>query len=172
LNGGREEPFDGEERLLVQSPKVATYDLQPEMSAYDLTSKVIQRIKEHAGDLIIVNYANLDMVGHTGVLEAGIKAAEVVDDCAGKLVAAVLEKDGVVALTADHGNAEMMIDRIRNEPHTYHTTNPVNFIVIKNTYTLLQPRGRLADIAPTLLELLELEKPEEMTGESLIENKE
>jgi 2,3-bisphosphoglycerate-independent phosphoglycerate mutase len=172
LNGGREEPFEGEERLLVPSPRVATYDLQPEMSAYELTAKVMQRIKDHDDDLVVVNYANLDMVGHTGILEAGIKAAEAVDECAGKLVAAVLEKGGVVALTADHGNAEMMIDQIRNEPHTYHTTNPVSFLVIKNSYTLLKPRGRLADIAPTLLELLSLEKPDDMTGESLIENKE
>jgi 2,3-bisphosphoglycerate-independent phosphoglycerate mutase len=172
LNGGREEPFKGEERLLVPSPKVATYDLQPEMSAYELTSKLVGRIKDHDDDLIVVNFANLDMVGHTGVLEAGIKAAEAVDECAGKLVAAVLEKEGVVALTSDHGNAEKMIDHIRNEPHTYHTTNPVNFIVIKNTYSLLKPRGRLADIAPTLLDLMDLKKPGEMTGESLIENKE
>ena len=170
LNGGREEPFEGEERQLVPSPKVATYDLKPEMSAFELTEVVLKRLEQAVDDFIVVNFANLDMVGHTGVLEAGIKAAEAVDECVGKVVQSVLARNGTVLITADHGNAEMMYDRIRNEPHTYHTTNPVRLFVIGQKYYRLRPQGGLQDVAPTILDLMDIEKPKLMTGRSLIED--
>lgn len=169
LNGGREDPFPGEDRLLVPSPKVPTYDLQPEMSANMLTDSVLKRIDENLDDLIIINYANLDMVGHTGVLEAGLRAAETVDACVKNVTDLVLGKNGVVILTADHGNAEMMYDPIKKEPHTYHTTNLVPLFIIGNTYYRLRPLGGLQDIAPTILGLLNIPKPDVMTGRSLIE---
>ena len=169
FNGGVEQPFPGEERLLIQSPKVATYDLQPEMSAYELTDAVLARIDEKIDDLIVVNFANLDMVGHTGVLEAGIRAAEAVDECVGKVVEAIRKQHGVALITADHGNAEIMFDTIHQEPHTYHTTNLVRFFVLGDHYYRLRPTGSLQDIAPTILELLGISQPEEMTGISLIE---
>ena len=168
FNGGREAPFEGEERLLIQSPKVATYDLQPEMSAYELTDQVEERIKNYDDDFLIVNFANPDMVGHTGILEAGIKAVETVDECIGRLVKAVIEKGGIAAVTADHGNAEIMKNKVTGEPHTYHSTNPVNFFLLSEDYFEMKPRGILADIAPTLLQLMGLPQPEEMTGKSLI----
>jgi 2,3-bisphosphoglycerate-independent phosphoglycerate mutase len=168
FNGGREEPFEGETRYLEQSPPVATYDLQPEMSAYPLTNAILDRIKNHDDDFILVNYANPDMVGHTGVLEAAVKAVEAVDECAGRLVEAIVVKGGVALVTADHGNCERMIDLETGHPHTYHTTQPVSFFIIGDEYFNPRPRGILADVAPTVLNLMDLEQPDEMTGLSLI----
>jgi 2,3-bisphosphoglycerate-independent phosphoglycerate mutase len=168
FNGGRERPFEGEERHLEPSPKVATYDLQPEMSARPLTEALRARLRDHDDDFILVNYANPDMVGHTGVLKAAISAVEAVDECAGQLVAAIQAKGGVAIVTADHGNCERMIDEKTGNPHTYHTTQPVALFVVGDTYYDLRPRGILADVAPTVLQLLGLEQPEEMTGRSLI----
>lgn len=168
FNGGRETPFDGEERHLEPSPKVATYDLQPEMSARPLTEKVLARIQDGDDDFILVNFANPDMVGHTGVLSAAIRAVETVDECAGRLVAAVNAKGGVAIVTADHGNCERMIDEKTGEPHTYHTTQPVSLFVIGDTYYDLRPRGILADVSPTILHLMDIPQPDEMTGRSLI----
>lgn len=168
FNGGREQPVLGEDRHLEPSPKVATYDLQPEMSAYPLTEKVLERINTYDDDFILVNFANPDMVGHTGVLEAAIKAVEAVDECAGRLVAAVNARGGVALVTADHGNCERMTDEITGEPHTYHTTQPVSFFVIGEGYFDLRPRGILADVSPTILHLLGLPQPDEMTGRSLV----
>lgn len=171
FNGGKEKPVPGEERLLVPSPKVATYDLQPEMSAYELTEGVLARLSQFDDDFILVNFANPDMVGHTGVLEAAIKACEAVDECAGRLVEAILRKGGAALVTADHGNAERMIDEETGGPHTYHTTGPVAFFVISEEYVAPRPRGILADVAPTILELLGLPQPEEMSGRSLLRHK-
>jgi 2,3-bisphosphoglycerate-independent phosphoglycerate mutase len=171
FNGGREQPFEGEGRHLEPSPQVATYDQQPEMSAQPLTENVLQRLREHDDAFILVNYANPDMVGHTGVLEAAIKACEAVDRCAGELVKAVVEKGGVALVTADHGNAERMIDEETGGAHTYHTTNPVSFLMIGNEYFAPRPRAILADVAPTVLTLLGLEQPDEMTGRSILEHK-
>lgn len=170
FNGGREEPFEGEERGLVASPKVATYDLQPEMSAREVCDLVLNRLDEGVDDFILVNFANPDMVGHTGILEAAIKAVETADQMAGEIVKKVHEKGGVALFTADHGNSERMINPITKAPHTYHTISPVAFFVLgekTDSYDLL-PRGTLADVSPTILELLGLEKPAEMTGKSLI----
>jgi 2,3-bisphosphoglycerate-independent phosphoglycerate mutase len=173
FNGGREKPFPGEERTLIPSPKVATYDLQPEMSAYELADAVLERIKHHDDDFILVNFANPDMVGHTGVLAAAIKAVETTDECAGRLVEAITRQGGIALVTADHGNAERMIDEKTGAPHTYHTTQPVSLFVIggsdQSQYFSLRPRGILADVAPTILHLLGITQPLEMTGQSLIE---
>lgn len=169
FNGRNEEPFPGETRYIEPSPKVATYDLKPEMSAYELTEATLKRIQGHDDDFILLNFANPDMVGHTGSLEAAIKAVEVVDECAGRLVAAVNAKWGVVIVTADHGNCDRMIEHATGEPHTYHTTNPVGLFVIGAGYYRLRPRGKLADVAPTVLHLLGLDQPAEMTGVSLID---
>ncbi len=169
FNGGREQPFPGEERHLEPSPKVPTYDLQPEMSARPLTEAVLERIRTHDDDFILVNFANPDMVGHTGVLEAAITAVETVDECVGRLVEAVVGKGGVIIITADHGNCERMVDLITGKPHTYHTTQPVALFVVGAEYYSLRPRGILADVAPTVLELLGIEQPAEMTGNSLIQ---
>ncbi len=170
FNGGREEMFPGEERYLEPSPKVATYDLQPEMSAYPLTEAVLKRIQEQDDDFILVNFANPDMVGHTGVLEAAIKAVETVDECAGRLVDAVVAKGGVALVTADHGNCDRMIDHFTGEPHTYHTTQPVTLITIGcDGYVNMTPRGILADVAPTVLDLMGVQPPPEMTGRGLIQ---
>ncbi len=170
FNGGEEKLFEGEDRILVPSPKVETYDLKPEMSAYEVTEKVLKAIEEDKYDNIILNYANTDMVGHTGSLEAAIKAVEAVDECVGKVVEAVEKKKGNLLITADHGNAEQMIDYKTGEPHTAHTTNPVPLILITNNKNLkLKSGGKLADLAPTMLDLMNLDKPEEMTGESLLD---
>ena len=170
FNGGIETPCENEERHLEQSPKVPTYDLQPEMSAQPLSEAVIKRVQEGDDDFILVNFANPDMVGHTGVLEAAIKAVEAVDEYAGNLVEAIVAKGGVVCVTADHGNCDRMIDHKTGNPHTYHTTQPVAFFVIGyDGYVNLRPRGILADVAPTILELMGLEQPSEMTGKSLIQ---
>ena len=166
FNGGVEKQYPGEDRILVKSPSVATYDLQPEMSAYEVTDKMVEAVKSGKYDALILNYANCDMVGHTGVFEAAVKAVEAVDTCVGRVVEAVKEMGGCVLLTADHGNADKMVDE-DGEPFTAHTTNPVPFCVI-NHPCKLREGGRLADIAPTMLKMLGLEQPKEMTGESLI----
>ena len=168
FNGGEEKQYPGEDRILVPSPKVETYDMQPEMSAEEVTIKVVEAIKSGKYNSIILNYANPDMVGHTGSLEAAIKAIEKIDDCVQRVVDAVNEKNGVLLITADHGNAEQMIDEATGEPHTAHTTNPVPLILVGKDNVRLK-EGRLADLAPTMLEIMGLEKPQEMTGESLIE---
>lgn len=169
FNGGVEIPNQNEERVLIPSPKVATYDLQPEMSAYLVTEKLIELIEQNIYDVIIMNYANADMVGHTGVLEAAEKAVEAVDTCLGRVVEAVLKKDGEICVTADHGNAEQMREECGTEPHTAHTINKVPFILVGNGFEQEKLRdGILADIAPTILDLLDINKPAEMTGASLI----
>jgi 2,3-bisphosphoglycerate-independent phosphoglycerate mutase len=168
LNGGREEPYEGEDRIMVPSPKVATYDLQPEMSAPELTDKAVEAIQSGKYDLIVLNYANPDMVGHTGSLPAAIKAVETVDLGLGRIAAAVEKAGGALLVTADHGNCEMMRDPATGGPHTAHTTNPVPVMLVGARNRLLVDQGRLADIAPTLLELMELPQPKEMTGRSLL----
>jgi 2,3-bisphosphoglycerate-independent phosphoglycerate mutase len=167
FNGGEERLFPGEERILVPSPKVATYDLKPEMSAYEVTDKLVEAIKADTFDLIVVNFANTDMVGHTGDLGAAIKAVEAVDRCLGRLRAAVEAKGGAILVTADHGNAEMMTDPATGEPHTAHTLNRVP-VVVCGVAGRKVVDGRLADVAPTLLELMGLPKPAVMTGRSLL----
>lgn len=169
FNGGVEEPNEGEERLLVNSPKVATYDLQPEMSAYKVCEGLVEAIHSDKYDVIIVNFANPDMVGHTGVEAAAIQAIEAVDECVGKVVTAIREEDGQMFICADHGNAEQLIDYETKEPFTAHTINPVPFILVNydKEYTLREG-GCLADIAPTLIEMMGLTQPEEMTGKSLL----
>ena len=169
FNGGEEKQYEGEDRILVPSPKVETYDLKPEMSAYEVTEKVLEAIDSEKYNCIILNFANPDMVGHTGNLEAAIKAVETVDECAGKIVSAIKSKRGNLIITADHGNAEQMIDLKTGEPHTAHTTNLVPLILITEKEGIKLRQGKLADLAPTILELMNIEKPEEMTGESLIE---
>lgn len=167
FNGGIETPYENEDRALIPSPKVATYDLKPEMSAYEVTDEVLSRIESDKYDVIILNFANCDMVGHTGVFDCAVKAVETVDECMGKIIAAVREKNGVVCITADHGNADQMIDPETKEVFTAHTTNPVPFIVCGKECSL-RKGGRLADIAPTLLDIMQIEKPREMSGSSLI----
>ncbi len=169
FNGGVEEPHQGEDRILVKSPKVATYDLQPEMSAPEVCDKLCAAIRSDKYDVIIVNFANPDMVGHTGIMEAAIKAVETVDTCVGKAVEALKEVGGQAFLCADHGNAEQLIDYETGAPFTAHTTNPVPFILINAdpAYTLKE-EGRLADIIPTMIDMMGMEKPAEMTGESLL----
>lgn len=170
FNGGEETLFPGEKRILVQSPQVATYDLQPEMSAHEVTDKLIEAIETNAYDLIVVNYANTDMVGHSGNLDAAIKAVECIDQCLGRLYKAILSQDGILLITADHGNAENMRDQATQEPHTAHTTNPVPFLLIGTSVKNNQLRcgGGLADIGPTALKLMNLPIPSEMTGTSLV----
>lgn len=172
FNGGVEEPNKGEDRILVKSPKVATYDLQPEMSAPAVCDKLVEAIKSDKYDVIIINFANPDMVGHTGVENAAIKAVEVVDECVGRAVDAIKEVNGQMFICADHGNAEQLLDYSTGEPFTAHTTNPVPFILVNADpkYTLRE-NGCLADIIPTLIELMGKEKPEEMTGTSLLVEK-
>ena len=168
FNGGVETVYPGEDRVLVNSPKVATYDLQPEMSAVEVTDKCVERIESGAYDVIILNFANCDMVGHTGVFEAAVKAVEAVDDGVGKVVEATSRMGGVTLITADHGNAERMLDADGVTPYTAHTTNLVPFYIVGADVKLRD--GRLADIAPTMLDLMGLEKPAEMDGETLILN--
>ena len=168
FNGGEEKEYEGEDRILVPSPKVETYDLKPEMSALEVTDKVVEAINSGKYDSIILNYANPDMVGHTGSLEAAVKAVETIDGCVGKVVEAIEKQNGVLIITADHGNAEQMIDYKTGEPHTAHTTNPVPLILVGLEGVKLK-EGKLADLAPTMLDIMGLEKPQEMTGESLIE---
>ena len=169
FNGGVEKPNEGEDRILVNSPKVATYDLKPEMSAYEVCDKLTEAIRSGKYDVIIINFANPDMVGHTGVESAAVKAVEAVDECVGKAVVAIKEVDGQMFLCADHGNAEQLIDEETGEPFTAHTTNPVPFILINaDPAYRLREGGCLADIAPTLIDLMGMEQPKEMTGKSLL----
>ena len=168
FNGGEEKQYKGEDRILIPSPKVQTYDLKPEMSAIEVTDKVVEAINSDKYNCIILNYANPDMVGHTGSLEAAIKAIETIDGCVERVVEAMKQKQGIILMTADHGNAEQMIDYKTGEPHTAHTTNPVPLVLIGMQGVKLK-EGKLADLAPTMLDIIGLEKPEEMTGNSLIE---
>ena len=168
FNGGEEKQYPGEDRILVPSPKVATYDLQPEMSAYEVTDKVIEAINSDKYNVIILNYANPDMVGHTGSLPAAIKAVETIDECVGKVVEAMSAHNGTMIITADHGNCEQMIDYKTGDPHTAHTTNPVPLILVTENKDLKVKEGKLADLAPTMLEILGIKQPKEMTGESIL----
>ena len=169
FNGGEEKQYPGEDRILVPSPKVETYDMKPEMSAYEVTDKVCEALENDKYDVVILNFANTDMVGHTGSLQAAIKAVEAVDECVGKIVKIIEEKQGNLLITADHGNAEQMIDYKTGEPHTAHTTNPVPIILVTaNKEYKLKENGKLADLAPTMLDLMGIKQPEEMTGESLL----
>lgn len=168
FNGGKETLFPGEERILVPSPKVATYDLKPEMSAFEVTDKLVEAIESNTFDVIIVNYANGDMVGHTGIMAAAVKAVEDVDQCLGRLVKAVKEKEGALFITADHGNAERMKDETTGAPYTAHTNTPVQAVLVNAHGVIGLKEGRLSDVAPTLLQLLHLQQPSEMTGHSLL----
>lgn len=171
FNGGREKEFAGEERILIPSPKVATYDEKPEMSAYEITEKLVEEINADKFDFIVVNYANTDMVGHTGDTKAAIKAVEAVDECLGKVIEATLARGGAMLVTADHGNAEQMFDEETNQPHTAHTLNIVPAIIISESLrgkNIPLPEGKLGDVAPTILQLLGLKQPAEMTGRSLL----
>jgi 2,3-bisphosphoglycerate-independent phosphoglycerate mutase len=174
FNGGRETPFDGEDRLLVPSPKeVATYDLKPEMSAYGIRDGILKALEDDTYDFIIVNFANADMVGHTGVIPAVVTAVETIDTCLGAIVPALLARGGAALITADHGNAELLIDPETGGPHTAHTTNPVPCILMAAEglgldHARLRDGGRLSDVAPTILELLQVGLAPDMTGKSLI----
>ena len=173
FNGGEEKPYQGEERILVASPKVATYDMQPEMSAIEVTEKLVAAIKTGKFDLIILNFANSDMVGHTGKLEAAIKAVSTVDTCVGQVVDAMRDRGGITLITADHGNAEMMLDHKTGEPFTAHTTNDVPFILVSEQHRgCVLSKGILADISPTILALANIDIPAEMTGKNLLKNME
>ena len=167
FNGGEETQFDGEERILIKSPDVETFDMKPEMSAYEVCDAVCEAINDDKFDVIILNYANCDMVGHTGMFDAAVKAVEAVDECVGKMVDAILEKGGKAIITADHGNADCLVDPDNKSVFTAHTTNPVPMIVIGEGDVKLK-EGRLCDLCPTLLDMMKLEKPAQMTGESLI----
>jgi len=168
FNGGNEEPYPGEDRKLIPSPKVATYDLKPEMSAFEVAEEAVKGIKSGQYRLVVINFANCDMVGHTGVFEAAVKAVETVDQCVGQVVEAVREMGGAALVTADHGNADQMVDYDTGGPHTYHTTHPVPCILVSELKGVSLRDGRLADVAPTLLDLLGVAKPPEMDGETLI----
>ncbi|WEJ71870.1 MULTISPECIES: 2,3-bisphosphoglycerate-independent phosphoglycerate mutase [unclassified Pseudomonas] len=168
FSGGREEPFEGEERILIPSPKVATYDLQPEMSAPEVTDKIVDAIENQRYDVIIVNYANGDMVGHTGVFEAAVKAVECLDTCVGRIVEALDKVGGEALITADHGNVEQMEDAMTGQAHTAHTCEPVPFVYVGKRKLSIREGGVLADVAPTLLTLMGLEQPKEMTGKSIV----
>ncbi|MDX2028490.1 MAG: 2,3-bisphosphoglycerate-independent phosphoglycerate mutase [Alphaproteobacteria bacterium] len=170
FNGGREEPYAGEERIMVPSPKVATYDLQPEMSAVEVTDKLVAAIDSGKFDFIVVNYANPDMVGHTGILEAAVKAVETIDVCLDRVFAAVEKQGGMLLLTADHGNCERMHDPSTNGPHTAHTLELVPVLLVNGPKNVksLRNGGRLADVAPTLLELMNMPQPAEMDGKTLL----
>ena len=167
FNGGEERQYEGEDRILIPSPKVETYDLKPEISAFEVTDKVVEAIHSRKYDSIILNFANPDMVGHTGNIEAAIKALEALDGCVQRVVEAIEEEQGILLITADHGNAEQMVDYKTGELHTAHTTNPVPLVIVGKDVKIKE--GRLADLAPTMLDLMGIEKPEDMTGESLIE---
>lgn len=167
FNGGVEREFEGEDRILVPSPKVPTYDLQPEMSAYQVTDRVLKAITSEEYDFLVLNYANADMIGHTGNFEAAVKAVETVDYCVGEVTDAILSLGGSAIITADHGNAEQMIDYRTGKPHTAHTANIVQCIIAGMGNVELR-EGKLSDIAPTLLEIMGIEKPKVMTSDSLI----
>ena len=166
LNGGEETVYEGEDRILIDSPNVATYDMQPEMSAYIVTDTLLEKIEADMYDAIVLNYANCDMVGHTGVFDAAVAAVEAVDTCVGKICDAVAAKGGVMLITADHGNADKMYEA-DGSPFTAHTTNPVPFVVVGHDCELKEG-GKLCDIAPTMLDIMGIEQPAQMTGESLI----
>ncbi len=168
FNGGVEEPNVGEDRCLIPSPDVATYDLKPEMSAYEVTDELFRKILHDDYSVIILNFANMDMVGHTGIVEAAVKAVETIDGCVGKIIDAILEKGGAAIITADHGNAEKMIDYNTGKPHTAHTSNPVKCLLVSSEEGIALRDGKLSDIAPTMLDILGIEKPAQMTGISLI----
>ncbi len=168
LNGGREEPFPGEDRILVPSPKVSTYDHKPEMSAYQVTDRLVEAIESGKYDLIVANYANPDMVGHTGIMQAAVKAVDTIDQCLGRLRTAIEKSQGVMLLTADHGNIEMMKDPVTGEPHTAHTLFDVPIIAFNAPKGMQLENGRLADVAPTMLALMGLAQPGPMTGHSLL----
>lgn len=168
FNGGKEAPKEGEDRVLVPSPKVPTYDMKPEMSAFEVTDVVVDAIKSGKYDFIVVNFANGDMVGHTGVFDAAVKAVEAVDTCVGRIVEIARTEGGMVFITADHGNADKMVDFVHSQPFTAHTTNRVPFYAIRDDHFKLKDDGILADVAPTILDVMNIEKPEEMTGKSLI----
>ncbi|NVZ64979.1 2,3-bisphosphoglycerate-independent phosphoglycerate mutase [Pseudomonas gingeri] len=168
FSGGREEPFPGEERILIPSPKVATYDLQPEMSAPEVTDRIVDAIEHQRYDVIVVNYANGDMVGHSGVFDAAVKAVECLDLCVGRIVEALDKVGGEALITADHGNVEQMEDESTGQAHTAHTTEPVPFIYVGKRDLKVREGGVLADVAPTMLKLLGLKQPEEMTGTSIL----
>jgi len=168
FSGGREAPFEQEKRLIVPSPKVATYDLQPEMSAKEITNSILAEVEEHAPNFICLNYANTDMVGHTGVFEAAMKAAETVDACVNRLVTALLEQDYGIIIIADHGNSDFMINE-DGSPHTAHTTNPVPCFFVANAVEGIKIKdGKLADVAPTILQLMQIQTSEEMDGLPLL----
>jgi 2,3-bisphosphoglycerate-independent phosphoglycerate mutase len=169
LNGGRETVFDGEDRILVPSPKVSTYDHKPEMSAFEVMARLEEAIGSGKYDLIAVNFANPDMVGHTGMMDAAVKAVDVIDICLGRLRVAVEKAGGVLLVTADHGNIELMKDQVTHEPHTAHTTLDVPIIAVNARPGIRLVNGRLADVAPTLLDLMGLPKTVQMTGHSLVE---
>ena len=167
FNGGNEKPYPGEERIMVPSPKVATYDLMPEMSAAGIADNVVREVERGSFDVYVINFANADMVGHSGKIPPTIRAVETVDACLGRIHAAVRPKGGVMVVTADHGNAELMIDPVTGGPHTYHTTNPVPLVMVTEGRAALRNDGSLRDIAPTMLALLGLPQPLEMTGKDL-----
>jgi len=167
FNGGREVPFDGEKRIMIPSPKVATYDLKPEMSAFEVTDAIVPEIENKTSDFICLNFANADMVGHTGVFSAGVKAVETVDKCVERVVTAALGNGYTVFLTADHGNADYMINE-DGTPNTAHTLNLVPFFIIDNEFRGAVKNGKLGDLAPTILTMMQLPIPKEMTGEVLI----
>ena len=170
FSGGEENPFTGEKRVLIPSPKVETYDLQPQMSAPEITDKIIESIESREFDLIIANYANGDMVGHTGKLEPTIKAVEVLDECLGKLELSLTEDSDQMLITSDHGNAEQMRDPKSKEEHTAHTNNLVPLVCVsKQPLTTINKNGALSDIAPTILNLMDIDIPKEMTGQPLFE---
>ena len=168
FNGGVESVYDGEDRALINSPKVATYDLQPEMSAFEVCDEVVKRIESGEYDVVILNFANCDMVGHTGVFDAAVKAVETVDECLGRTIDAILKMGGTALITADHGNADQMLDYDTNGVFTAHTTNVVPLVLVGGPSGAKLKVGRLADLAPTMLDLMGLSKPDEMTGESLL----
>ena len=170
FNGGEEKVYPGEDRVLIDSPKISTFDLKPEMSAYEVCDAACERVLSDKYDVVILNYANCDMVGHTGVFDAAVKAVETVDECVGKLADATLKMNGVILITADHGNADKMYED-DGSPFTAHTTNPVPLIVAGygTDFKLKAHGGKLCDLSPTMLDIMGIEKPKEMTGESLIE---
>lgn len=168
FNGGEEKQNPGEERCLIPSPKISTYDLKPEMSAYEVTEALVDHIRSRKYDAIILNFANMDMVGHSGIFDATVRAVEAVDDCVGKIINALIGEGGAALITADHGNAEKIVDYTTGEAHTAHTCNPVRCILVNAGDDISLKNGKLADIAPSMLEMLAIEKPDDMTGESLL----
>jgi len=168
FSGGREEEYEGETRILVPSPDVATYDLKPEMSAPEVTDKLVAAIESGKYDVLIVNYANGDMVGHTGIFDAAVKAVEALDVCVGRIESAVRAAGGDMLITADHGNCEQMQDYESGQVHTQHTTEHVPLIYVGEKKLQVRSRGKLSDVAPTILALMDIEQPAEMTGESLL----